>query len=246
MTRVVSADDIADDELADLYEYPEFENSWVRANFVVSIDGAVTTNGSSGGLTTPLDQRILKLLRDLADVVLVGASTIRVEDYIGIRTSEAGRQRRVMRGLSTVAPLAVVSGRADIDPDSRLLTNTSVPPIILTSTDAPATAKRNLAAAGAEVIELGPNPIDVGAIIESLQSLGLRRILCEGGPTLTGQLAAGQVLDEICVTTVPKMVCGTAHRITHSDRHANLGMRCNHLILDDDGTQFARWTRESS
>ncbi|MEG8177460.1 pyrimidine reductase family protein [Nocardia terpenica] len=242
--RVVSATNLTDDELADLYEYPASE-PWIRANFVVSLDGAITTNGSSTGLTTPLDQRVLKLLRDLADVVLVGATTIRVEDYIGIRTSETGTQRRSDRDLAPVPPLAVVSGRADIDPESRLLTNTIVPPIILTTTTAPATAKRNLQAAGAQVIELGPDRIETSAIIDALASLGMRKILCEGGPTLTGQLVADHALDELCITTAPTVVCGDAHRITHTDRHSAVSMQCKHIIFDVDGVQIARWVRRT-
>lgn len=241
--RVVSAAGITDDELAALYEYPSASDHWVRANFVVSVDGAISTNGSSTGLTSPLDQRVLKLLRDLSDVVLVGASTIRVEDYIGIRISEAGKQRRSERGLAPVPPLAVVSGRADIDPESRLLTNTVVPPIILTTSAAPATAKQNLRAAGAEVIELGADRIESSAIVEALTALGMRRILCEGGPRLTGQLVADHTLDELCVTTAPMMVCGKAARITNIDRHARLAMVCEHMIFDSEGFQLARWRR---
>ncbi|MFI9406874.1 pyrimidine reductase family protein [Nocardia sp. NPDC052316] len=245
LPRVVTATGITDDELAELYEYPDVPGPWLRANFVVSLDGAITTNGSSTGLTNPLDQRTFKLLRDLADVVLVGAATIRIEDYIGVRTSDEGLQRRADRGLATLPPLAVVSGRADIDPESRLLTNTIVPPIILTTTTAPTTAKRNLTAAGAQVIELGPDRIETAAMIDALTSLGLRKILCEGGPTLTGQLAADHALDELCVTTAPSVVCGNAQRITHTDRHSTVGMRCNHIIFDADGAQLARWVRSS-
>ncbi|MFI6870875.1 pyrimidine reductase family protein [Nocardia sp. NPDC050406] len=239
--HVVNSVNLTDDELAALYEYPANSEPWVRANFVVSIDGAISTNGSSVGLTTPLDQKVLKLLRDLSDVVLVGANTIRVEDYIGIKVSEAGSRRRTNRGLSPVPPLAVVSGRADIDPQSRLLTNTTVPPIILTTSTAPTVAKRNLTTAGAQVIELGPGPIETTAIIDTLSSLGMTKILCEGGPNLTGQLVADHLLNEMCVTTAPTMICGNAQRITHLDRHANLKMRCKHIIFDPDGAQLARW-----
>ncbi|WP_324189135.1 pyrimidine reductase family protein [Nocardia otitidiscaviarum] len=241
--RIVSADGMTDDEIAALYEYPSMSGPWVRANYVVSVDGAVTTNGSSTGLTSPLDQRVLKLLRDLADVVLVGAATIRIEDYIGVRTSEAGRKRRMDRGLTPVPPLAVVTARADIDPASRLLTNTVVPPIILTTTTASSTAKHNLEAAGAQVIELGEGRIETTALVDALTGLGMTRILCEGGPTLTGQLVADHALDELCVTTAPIMVCGNGYRITNTDKHSSFAMHCKHILFDDNGFQLARWAR---
>src|SRR5660398_108836 len=53
----------------------------VRANFVLSADGAAEVGGSSRPLGGPVDLRVLALLRGLCDVVLVGAGTVRAEDY---------------------------------------------------------------------------------------------------------------------------------------------------------------------
>lgn len=232
--------DLTDDALIRLYQGPE-SGPWLRANFVASVDGAIALGDTSSGLTTPLDQRILKLLRLLSDVVLVGASTIRAEDYIGIRFSDTGAARRRAWGMAAVPPIAVVSGRADLDPESRLLTDTLVPPIILTTHSAPTAAKANLKAAGATVLELGDNSIESGAIIDALAALGLHKVICEGGPTLAGQLAADHVLDELCLTTVPTILGGPAGRVTHG-RLASLPVQCQHIIIDQDGAQLARWT----
>ncbi|MEV6064884.1 pyrimidine reductase family protein [Nocardia asteroides] len=230
--------ELSDDELIDLYWAPS--GPWVRANFVASVDGGIAVGGTSSALTTPLDQRVLKLLRLLSDVVLVGASTIRAEDYIGIRFSDDGLARRRAWGMEPVPPIAVVSGRADIDPASRLLTNTIVPPIILTTTSAPAAAKARLVDAGAIVLEVGDTSIESNAIIDALAGRGLHRLICEGGPTLAGQLAADHVLDELCLTTVPTILGGPAGRVMHG-RLASLPVRCQQIIVDRDGAQFARW-----
>ncbi|MEU8901773.1 pyrimidine reductase family protein [Nocardia sp. NPDC048505] len=242
--RIVQAAGLTDAELLELYEYPaDVAAPWIRTNFVVSLDGATSTSGSSVGLTSPTDQRLMGLMRELADVVLVGAGTIRTEDYIGIRVSDEGRERRLARGMATVPPIAVVTARADIDPESRLLTRTEVPPIILTTTTASTAAKRNLDAAGATVVELGSTVVDTAALSDALASLGLLRVICEGGPTLTGQLAADRALDELCITTAPAVVGGVSHRVTYTDRNASLAMHCAHIIFDTDGVQFARWVR---
>ena len=50
---------------------------WVLVNMITSLDGAVAIDQRSGGLGGPADQRVFHLLRDLADVVLVGAGTAR-------------------------------------------------------------------------------------------------------------------------------------------------------------------------
>ncbi|MFB7837765.1 pyrimidine reductase family protein [Nocardia brasiliensis] len=246
--RVVSATEgLTDDDLVELYDHPATQRPWIRANFVVSVDGAINAaSGTSTGLATSLDHRVLQLLRELADVVLVGASTVRAEDYAGANTSEAGRARRAANGMAEIPPIAVVSGRADIAPDSRLLTHTSVPPIIFTTTLAPAAAKRDLAAAGAQVIELGESRIKTSALVDALTGLGLPKVVCEGGPTLTGQLVADGALDELCVTTAPILLGGNAARITFSDRYAALAVRCAHIISDSDGTQLARWIRRET
>ena len=70
------------------------------------------------------------LLRELAEVVLVGAGTVRAEKYRGAR--------RPTRGRATPPPIAVVTGSADLDPESRLFTDTAVPPLVLTAESAPA------------------------------------------------------------------------------------------------------------
>ncbi|WP_280455047.1 pyrimidine reductase family protein [Nocardia brasiliensis] len=233
--------------MIDLYEYESGESPWIKANFVVSVDGAIAANGgTSGALTSPLDQQVLRLLRELSDVVLVGASTIRAEDYIGIRVSDAGQERRRARGMAPTPPIAVVTGRADLDPNARIFTNTSVPPIILTTTTASTTAKRNLETAGAHVVELGAHSITTTAIVDTLSSFGHRRIVTEGGPTLVGQLAADHALDELCITTAPTVLSGTSVRLTHSERPASLAMDCKHIIFDADGAQLARWVRRKN
>ncbi|MFI9638242.1 pyrimidine reductase family protein [Nocardia sp. NPDC051929] len=244
LPHLIQSAELDDTALLQLYDEPG-NKPWVRANFVVSIDGAVATVGSSSGLTSPFDQRVLKVLRDLSDVVLVGASTIRVEDYIGIRPTEAGKGWRLEHGRAAVPPIAVVSGRADIDPKSRLLTNTLVPPIILTTTSAAPSKKQLLRDAGARVIELGAESISSAAILGTLADLGMKRIVCEGGPILTGQLVADDALDELCVTTAPQLLAGESPRITRSNQHAAVGMRCRHIIFDADGAQLARWVRQS-
>ncbi len=236
---VHAAPGLSDDQLIELYQGPA-SGPWVRANFVQSVDGAIALGDTSSGLTTPLDQRVLKLLRLLSDVVLVGASTIRAEDYIGVRFSDESSARRRAWGMPAAPPIAVVSGRADLDPKSRLLTDTLVPPIILTTSSAPDSSKNALQAAGAVVLELGESSIDSAAIIGALGDLGLGKVICEGGPTLTGQLAADHLLDELCLTTVPTIAGGPAGRVTHG-RLAALSVECQHIIIDEDGAQLARW-----
>ncbi len=232
------------DQLRDLYAYPvELGAPWVRVNFASSIDGAVSIEGLSAALGTPSDKTVFDVLRELADVIVAGAGTVRAEDYGGARTDEARRDWRLAQGLAAVPPIAVVSARASIDPTSRLLTDTSVPPLILTCAAAPAENKRRLADAGAEVLEIGADTIATADILSTLDGRGLRRILCEGGPALFGQLIADDAVDELCLTISPLLTGGTSRRIAVSPSAVRTPMVRAHVLADDDGTLLTRWVR---
>jgi riboflavin biosynthesis pyrimidine reductase len=198
--------DLDDDALVAHYAYPEeLAAPCVRVNFVSSADGAVTVDGRSGGLGTDADRRVFGLLRQLADVVLVGAGTVRTEDYRGAR--------RPTRGRDTPPPIAVVTGSAELDPTSRLFTDTAVPPIVLTLDSAPPQRRERLAVAGADVVALERLSPDL--LLRELAARGLHRVLCEGGPALHGALIAADAVDELCLTLSPLLAGGSSGRIAH-------------------------------
>lgn len=206
--------ELSDRDLEALYDYPaDLDRPWVQVNFVSSADGAVSVGGKSGGLSNPDDKTVFALGRDLADVVLVGSTTALMEGYRGVRTTEVRGERRARLGLSEVPPIAVVTARCSVLPDSPLLTDTLVPPIILTSGAAPAERREALAAAGAEVLVLGDDRVDLGLALDALGRRGLRRVCCEGGPTLLGALVDADLVDQLCLTVAPMLAGGDAGRI---------------------------------
>ena len=234
-----------DEDLRKLYAYPtNVESVWLRINFVSSIDGAVSVDGASGGLGTPADKRVFGVLRELADVVLVGSGTARAENYGGADGDDATRRRRVAAGLAPVPPIAVITGSASIDPHSRLFTESTVPPLILTTRNAPADKKKALHTAGARVLELGDDTVESREIVGALATEGLHRVLCEGGPGIFGTLLGDDVVDELCLTTSPVLVGGDAGRIAHSGNGVEAAMRRAHTLVDSDGTVLTRWVRD--
>lgn len=234
-----------DDEIRELYAYPaDPAVPWVRVNFVSSIDGAVATDGTSGGLGTTADRRVFAALRELADVIVVGAATVRAENYGGAKPDAAARDRRLARGQSPVPPIAVVTASAHLDPGHRLLTDTEVAPLVVTGRGAPADRTAALADAGATVLAVGDADVPTTALLDALADRGLHRVLCEGGPTLFGQLLADDAVDELCLTTSPVLVAGGSGRIAHSPTATPRPMRRAHVIADDDGTVLTRWVRD--
>jgi riboflavin biosynthesis pyrimidine reductase len=233
------------DEWETWYSYPDrLDRPWLRVNFVASLDGAVTVRGRSRGLSAPTDARVLGLIRDLSDVILVGAGTAIVEGYHGVRRTEVRTRRRARRGLSEVPPVAVVTGHCSLPPDSPLITDTLVPPIVITTPAAPIGRRRELAEAGADVVVTGGERVDLPAALAALEERGLRRISCEGGPTLFGHLIADDLVDELCLTMSPLLTGGDADRIARGPRvEQPRGMRLLSVLQAEDSMLMLRYGR---
>ncbi len=193
-----------DDRLAALYGWPDDQlarGPVVRANMVVSLDGGIGVDGRSGGLGNDADGRLFQVLRDLADVILVGSGTVRAEGYGGVEADPERMARRVRWGLpGTPPPIAVVTNRG-VAADLPLFTDTVTPPIVITPQAAVGQAPD-----GADVIIAGEDEVDLPAAVAALGRRGLRRVHCEGGPRILGELVAAGRLDELCLTLAPTMV----------------------------------------
>ena len=116
LTLLDTAEKVGEARLLGHYAYPEDPNEcWVRSNFVGSMDGGASADGKSGGLAGPGDRTLFLMMRELADVIVVGAGTVRIENYGGAQLSAAARQGRRARGQAEVPPIAIVtqSGRSN-------------------------------------------------------------------------------------------------------------------------------------
>lgn len=177
----------------------------LRANFVTSLDGAAALEGHSEGLSSPADKAIFASLRGLCDVILVGAGTLRQEGY-GPAEPRARRQaRRRSMGLAPVPPIAVVTRSLQVDLDSPFFAEATVPPVVLTTEAAPP-ERRAEAARRCDLVVVGRHSVDLRAALEALGRRGLVQVLCEGGPTLMGELMALDLVDELCLSLSPLVV----------------------------------------
>jgi 5-amino-6-(5-phosphoribosylamino)uracil reductase len=78
---------------------------------------------------------------------------------------------------------------------------------------------------------------------DGLRALGLHRVLVEGGPSLFSQLVSDNEIDELCLTTSPKLVAGPARRIAAADQHVEINMQRRGILVGGDGTVIVRWAR---
>jgi riboflavin biosynthesis pyrimidine reductase len=246
LTALGAADSIDDSRLIDLYAYPNgLQSCWVRGNMIASLDGGATDDGKAGGLAGAGDRAVFSLMRHAADVILVGASTVRIENYSGAQLPVAARQDRQRRGQAEVPPIAVVTRSGNLDPNALLFTRTEVPPLILTTSRFHDDARRRLGSV-AEVIDASgrePESVDNATVLKILADRGLYRVLTEGGPLLLGALIEEGLLDELCLTIAPILVGGGSKRIVTGMGSVHTTMRRTHLLTDDDGYLYSRYVK---
>lgn len=236
----------ADSRLADFYAYPDDpQTCWVRGNMIASLDGGATADGKAGGLAGAGDRSMFGLMRHAADVILVGAATVRVENYSGAQVPLAARHARQSRGQSEVPPIAVVTRTGNLEPDSLFFTRTEVPPLILTCADSVDDTQQRLGAV-AEVLNASgtqADSVDNATALKLLAERGLFRVLTEGGPSLLSQLISDDLLDELCLTVAPILVGGSGRRIATGTGEVHNKMRPAHLLSDDQGYLYTRYVR---
>ncbi len=224
--------------LAEAYAYPR--ERWLRANFVSSADGAAYIDGRSGGLSSPGDMQVFGILRVLADVILVGAGTARVEEYKPARRRASLASLRAGRPAS--APIALVTRTlglnlasplfADAPPDARTIV------ITCAASDDDLRAE---AAKVADVIVAGEEAVDLAAALRALEQRGLNRVLCEGGPHLLGDLTAAGLLDELCLSLSPTLAGPGASRIIAGQLQPARPLALRQVLAEDDGFLFFRY-----
>lgn len=236
--------DPAEERLAALYDVGGPGTRHVRVNMVSSVDGAAWgPDHRSGSINDAADFRVFRVLRALADVVVVGAGTARAERYPVLDRPEG------LEHLGGRAPLelALVT-RSGTLPTSVL--DGARRPWVVTGRGGAGPAAD---AVGADrVIEVpgpaGDGDVDLVAAFDALAERGLTRVLSEGGPTLLATMLAAGVVDELCVTTTPELVGAGPARIVSGPGPvgassappvpATLG---HLLVAPASGTLVARW-----
>lgn len=223
--------DTADTTIAEAYDAPlgaPSDRSWVGLCMVTSIDGSTVVDGRSTGLSSENDIAVLHGLRSIADVIIVGAGTVRGEGY-GPPKTEGQR-------------VGVVTGSGSVDLDMPLFASGAG--FIITTTDAelePATDPNRLV----DVIRAGIGDVDLAAAISRLGEVHPRPrfVQVEGGAHLNGAMLDADVFDEINMTTSPLCVGGDGPRLTSGADDVEQRFELAQMVIDDESFVFSRWRR---
>lgn len=216
MQRLAELDDAALREA-----YAPLAEPWLRVNFVSTLDGAITgADGSSKSINNEADHRVFMALRRQADCLVVGAGTVRDEGY-----------------QHPTLPLVLVSRSGEVPPTLRDAPRGSV--LMATVASAPALDETRQLLGDDLVLVMGEDEVDFVALKEALAGRGWTNQLSEGGPQLFGAMAAAGVVDELCLTVVPRLVGGD-HLRAMTGPDLDVGLRL-HTLLEDGGTLLGRW-----
>lgn len=190
----------------------------VAANFVSTLDGVVsyaTPEAAGGGEISGFfepDRFVMGLLRSLADVVLIGAGTLRAapeeawtprsvcpasaEDFAALRRG---------LGLRPDPVTAVVTASGEVDLRHPGISDPSVDALILTTDAGAAALHRQAIPPRVEIVVVAADSPTPGAVLDALVARGARLVLCEGGPHLFGQLLEAHLIDELFMTIAPQI-----------------------------------------
>ena len=209
-----------DAPLREVYAAPD--GPWLRANMVSTVDGAATgENGTSRSINTPADKVVFDLLRELSDAIVVGAGTLRVEQY-----------------RPNPKPIVVVSRTGRV-PDGLLGPGSG--PVLLATCSAADWLEASTDLLGDDnVMVLGSHRVDLTRMRKELADRGYRHLLSEGGPHLLRDLLDQGCVDEVDTTTTPLLVGGRHLRITDGPPvEVPLELK---TLVEQDGSLMARWT----
>jgi riboflavin biosynthesis pyrimidine reductase len=194
---------------------------------IASLDGTTVVDGRSGGLGNETDSAVFAALRRAADMLLVGAGTVRAEAY--------GPPRKPGQRV------AVVSARADVDPASELFASGAG--FLILPEDGPPPP---VGPSGPiDVVRAGRGRVDVAEALRRLDGVvdPPAFVQCEGGAMLNGALLAAGCVDELDLTISPVLAGGEGPRIVVGAPPASLGLELAHLVVDDESFLYTRWTR---
>jgi riboflavin biosynthesis pyrimidine reductase len=225
-------------ELQMSYPRGRSDRPWVMANFITTIDGAAVVEGGSSAINDEDDRAMFSAMRAVPDFIVVGAGTVRAENYGPTRLDERRRQARLEARLEATPHLVVVTRSLDLEPDARVFEDPEHRVTILTGPEAPDERFSELSEV-ADVVRL--NSTSAGDLIHYMRMA--RVVLCEGGPSLWGQFIAAGLVDEMALTVSPMLVSGHATRVSSGPMPEQpLDMRLDRIVYGDRSL-FLRYLR---
>jgi riboflavin biosynthesis pyrimidine reductase len=214
------------------------ERPYTVANMIESVDGRGSFDGRSSALGDAGDKQVFRALRSVCDVVLVGTGTLATEHYGRLVRDADVAAARERLGLAAQPLLCTVSRSGRIPPEIPLLADPAASMIIYSG----AAVDLGDVAATVDVVTVDPSRLSVASALRDLRiRRQLRLVLCEGGPTILGQLIGDRVIDELFLTVAGKLAGGTGPAIVSGLTLPDPLAVSLLWLLEQDGSLFLRY-----
>lgn len=177
---------------------------FVIAKFAMSLDGKIATHsGESQWITGPKSREQGHRLRQLSDVIIVGAGTIEVDDP----------SLTVRYNIDTPAhPLRVVlDSKGRTSPHARVYEQIGAGAVLVCTDEAPPSRLDEFRTNGIEPLILEKNDAkrpDLHALLSSLAARGVNSIMIEGGAETLGSFFDARLVDEVWAFIAPVVIGG--------------------------------------
>jgi riboflavin biosynthesis pyrimidine reductase len=202
------------------------DRPWLGVCMVTSLDGSTVVQGRSHGLSNANDTAVLLTLRDLADVIVVGAGTARKEGY--------GPPRKPGQRVG------VVTASGGVNASSPLFSSGAG--FLIMAEDGPPTPP------AIDTVRAGRGMVDLAAALRRLGQVvdEPRYVHAEGGPMLNGALLTAGCVDELDLTLSPLLAGGDGPRLATGATETLTPFTLAHVLVDDQSFVFARWVRRDT
>lgn len=212
------------------YPWPEGRR-WLRAVMLMDLQGRDSgPDGRSGSISGPADRENFLRLRGTADAVIVGAQTVRAERYKPMIARPDWAEARAAAGQALAPQLVFVTRTLGLPWGDPVFGESFVSPIVATVAGHPA-ALLSAARRHAIVLECPSAHVEPHWLLDRLEEMGHRRLVCEGGQRLLTSFAEADLVDEWALTLAPSAQ-GHAYSLLGSH--------------DEGGFHFLRYVRTDS
>ena len=173
---------------------------FVLLNSAMSLDGKIATVGGESRLSSPADLKRVHAIRATVDGIMIGIGTVMADDpKLTVKFVHGPNPTRIIVDSQARTPL-----RANV-----VSTAGQTPTIIAVTRNALSKRVRALERAGAKVLVCGGgSKVSLSPLLGRLQKMGIKRILLEGGGTLSWSMLSQGLVDEVTVAISPRVLGG--------------------------------------
>lgn len=226
---------------------------YIYSNFVCSLDGRIAVpHPTREGLVVPgavaneRDWRLFQELAAQADLIITSGRYLRdradgrAQEILQVDDPafEDLRAWRRERGLAPHPDLAVIS-RSLAFPIPDVLTAEGRRVVVFTTARSDPSRVQEIEARAGQVLVAGQDSVDGRRMVQEMHALGYRLVYSASGPKVLHLLLAGDVLDRLYLTHVPRLLGGQPFStiVEGALLPRPIDMPLRSLYLDRDGVE---------